>query len=60
MALPDPPPPPDPFGVGPDLSQFGANSFAMYEALKGAGFTDAQAFEFAVRIQVAFVMKAPQ
>ena len=55
MSLPDPSLPPDPFGVGPDLTQWATNCRAMYTSLVGTGFKDSEALEITIRCMQAML-----
>lgn len=57
MAL-EPNLPPDPFGLGPDLTQFGVNCMAMIKSLTAAGMEPARADRFVAVMMAA--MLAPK
>lgn len=57
MSLPDPNLPPDPFGVGPDLTQWATNIRAMFTACVTAGFEKNEALEISIRCMQAMMTK---
>lgn len=48
---------PDPFGVGPDLTQFGVNVVAMISALMAAGMEKPDAMWFTLELMTRMAAK---